>query len=359
MTPGRWILGICLGLTILGFPPRMVAQEKTEKKDDKQTKNDEVWLIRRLGGAAAAAQLLSQANLYSACVVRLEYARELLWDESLAPETAPPLDSKDLDLVVDGTPMPAKPNERGPDLRKDQKAIIAVWNQAILQSFRTPLDAFKNSAKENENVTFAQLYNQPDLYRGKVIPVGGRMKRLRRWEAPWAVKKEGLPVVYEGWIYTATRDATPYWVIFTVLPEGLKEAEDMDRQVTFYGYFLKKVKYRAVKGDFDTPLLVGPTVELKSSKKVVPPDTKEPFPMQVLGWAVGLVGVVSLFLVLLTLWFRRGDQALQQKLANMQADRAREMLEDAEPGVEEAAQPKIADLPNGTTPPAPPSHGGE
>ncbi len=359
MSPRRLSFGVCLGLALLGLLAlSSSAQEKAEKKDDKQNKNDDIWLIRRLGGAAAAAQLLSQANLYTACVVRLEYARELFWDEQFAPETAPPLDQKLLDLVLDSTPMPPKAEERGPDLRKDQKAIIAVWTQAVLQSFRTPLDAFKKSAKENEKLTFAHLYNQPANHRGKVIPVQGRMKRLRRWDAPWAVKKEGIPEVYEGWIYSATGGATPYWVIFTDLPEGLKEAETMDRQVTFYGYFLKKVKYRAVKGDFDTPLLVGPTVELSNPKKVPPPPSTEPFPMQVLGWAVGLVAVISLFLVLLSWWFRRGDRALHQKLAHMQAERAREMLVDVDQEMEGSPQPlepKTSDLPNGTPPPGPPS----
>src|SRR5262249_20243946 len=127
-----------------------------------------------------------------------------------------------------------------------------------------PVETFVDRSKEHNHVTISHLYGNPARYRGEVIPIKGALKRLRKYETSLPARNEGVLFLYEGWIYGPTPKANPFQVIVASLPEGLKESEEMDKKVTFYGYFLKLNKYRAAKGEQVTPYLVGPTILLES-----------------------------------------------------------------------------------------------
>ncbi|MCI0380373.1 MAG: hypothetical protein L0215_22540 [Gemmataceae bacterium] len=293
---------------------------------DPQDRELAFWGVRQRQQAGAAAQLVAAHNPLTAATLRWAAHEKLIWNElEFVADTAPALDAKWLEFVRDGTPMPDLRGKAPDEIRKDQLAAYKSFNDAVIKSFRIPLDAFTKSAQENSHVTFAHLWNKPDDYRGKVVALEGRLVRVRRWEATQEAQAEGVKYVYEGWVFGPTRGSHPYWIVFTVLPDGLKESEKMDRYVTFYGYFLKNVKYKSESGERDTPLLVGPTVILTKA-----PDTgasSTAFPIEMLFGAVGLIAVVTIGFLILSWYLRRGDRALDRKLKEMQLERAKQMVD--------------------------------
>ncbi len=244
-----------------------------------------------------------------------------VWREpEFSGDTAPELNAAWLDELRDGMAAPDVRGKTLDELRKDQRAYIQLFSQAIIFANETPSDAFAKSATENDHVTFGHLWRDPDRFRGKVVPVQGRLARLRKLDAPKEARDNGVSFVYEGWIQSPTRDSYPFWVVFPILPEGLKEAEKMDREVTFNGYFLLKMAYKAANDKvLQTPLLVGPTVFVKDNSTAAPATSPVSLPVIVL--VLAIVAVAAAGVVLLGYYFRRGDRALQQRLNELQKRR--------------------------------------
>lgn len=331
----RTLCILALGLALLACG-RGFGQEG-ELLPPPRTAEEIFWEVRQRAAAAAAAQLVMERNPFAQVFLRIQYHREQVWPEAgFIGDEAPELDNELLGLVRDGTPMPKVVGKLPDELRRDQMAIYRLYNQALIHSFNAPLKVFIKSAQENKHVTFAHLWSEPDFYRGKVIPVQGRLKRLRQHEATDRARSEGVQTVYEGWIFGPTRGSTPFWVMFTILPDGLQPAEDMDRHVEFYGYFLKKMRYPTSdkKGIVEAPFLIGPTVILTTPPAAAPAEQSGSVPIHLFFVAVGLVGSVTAVLVFLSWWFKRGDRVMQDKLLKMRLEQAQQMVEDASAGEE-------------------------
>lgn len=265
----------------------------------------------------AALQMVATANPIGAVAVRLAAAENpLTWpDWELTLDRPLPLAAHLLDKIRDGTPVPSLTMRPLSDLKPDELAFYMVTCQALIYSHLVKAELFEKVGEDDDHgfITFAHLWRQPKLYRGEIVPVKGRMIRLRRWEAPKLAQENGVKYFWEGWVVGPTRGVNPYCIIFAELPEGLKEAEKMDRQVRFYGYYIKKFRYDAEDAKRETHILIGPTVFLE--KAVAAPPPERIFSRDVLiATAIGCFSI-TVIIVGLTLWFRRGDRAVQSKLA--------------------------------------------
>ncbi len=268
---------------------------------------------------AASMNVFAVANPLSIVGTRVAAVSNGTTESLLFPEwtldlDAPlPLPRDLLHKIRDGTTIP--------DLRKpipwherseDDRAFIRLQYEALIDAKVVPAELFKKAGKENKYVTYAHL--SPD-YRGKVVPVKGKMIRLRQLpiRKPEANAK-GIEFVYEGWVVGPTRGTKPYCILFVTLPEGLEPQETMDQPITFYGYYIKKFSYEAVAGKTDeTHLLIGPTVYLGKATPAPPPTP--PFSRDVLYMAIGGLFCIGVSIVGLHLWFRRGDKAVHSQLS--------------------------------------------
>jgi hypothetical protein len=301
--------------------------------------------------AAVAVQMIAQADPYMSALVRIQAKRINIWHEPKydVSRGAPELDAQRLLLIKDRTTLPdfrgRAPHERG----KIELATYDLYWQALLFSYDAPLEAFEKSAEKNDGVTLANLYRSKDEsspYRGQVIPIEGRLRRLRRTEAPVPLlDRRGLKYVYEGWIEGPTKKAPLFWVVVPWQPEDkddptglLKPAEEMDRPVKFYGYFFKVITYPAQIGSGDqlknvnlfAPLLIGPTI-LVTAPAVPPPPTETiagPFSSLLLTVLAGFGSFALLVIVGLSWWFHRGDRQFRARLHRFHADRALEGLQN-------------------------------
>lgn len=305
----------------------------------------EFWFDPVRAGAGATAQMVLAQQPFMVAAMRIAGRAFQVWSEpEFAGEWAPELNPRWLASIGerDGKPMPNL-EKRAPDLvTRAERDYIAIYNQAVVDSFQTPMSAFIKSAKENEHVSFARMHQQTGKLRGKVIPIKGFLRRLREFDASPSLQAKGIKHVYEGWIALRTEGAHPICVVFPILPEKLKPAENMNRWVEFYGYLINRYRYRSGRGDLETPFLIGPTV-IPAPQPAPDEHTSVVTPTMLYGF-IGFVVAVALTVVALNLWFRRGDRKVRDHLAQRQAERASEAFSDPLP-LEDMDEPQNGAVP--------------
>src|SRR5207247_572836 len=105
----------------------------------------------------------------------------------------------------------------------------------------------------------------------------------------------------------------PMCLVFTELPPGLAVAEQVDRPISFDGYFFKRYRYKAGDTWRDAPLLIGRTVVL--GQPAQPQEEERSVGDDYLYSIAGLFAAALFLGIGLTWWYRRGDQQVQSRLA--------------------------------------------
>lgn len=113
----------------------------------------------------------------------------------------------------------------------------------------------------SRSVSFRDLWDRPDAFRGKFVRVEGRL--VRRFSAPASGE---LPGRVEAWIATDSGD-----LICLVFPrEGAEpKAEESEHRLGFEGTSLGRIRYESGDAVRMAPLIVGPAGP-KAIKKGVP-----------------------------------------------------------------------------------------
>lgn len=281
---------------------------------------------------AAAVQLVAAYHPISLWPV-LQRQRWLVWH---IPDEPPPLfDGKfapTLDpallrclAVLDARPVPSYPPR---DLASAD--FFKLLSKALFYCKEVPVEAFVAWGKENAHVTFGHLYNDPKRYYGKVVRLEGNLLRVRKYELPDAIRRaSGVDDAYEAWLQGPTSGSHPFSVLFTRLPEGIEVAEKIKdgTYVEFYGYFLGRIKFRGGDSkDRITPYIVGPTIQTKTAPPI-PPSAGSSLSGIVFYGVLGIVIVSVALMTGLNWWFRRGDQQVRLRLAQIQAEKAVQALE--------------------------------
>ncbi len=108
--------------------------------------------------------------------------------------------------------------DRAPVRSADQNYYEArAYDYLLIQARRAaPLALAKLARKD---LTFAHLFEEPQRYRGEVVHVEGRLRMLRRFDAPRLAAKQGVSTLYEGWIFEEAYLGNPYCVIVSEIPD--------------------------------------------------------------------------------------------------------------------------------------------
>jgi hypothetical protein len=256
-----------------------------------------------------------------------------------AYEFVPPLDQVQLDRILDGRLLPDLRQKEFKELPPADRAFYRAYLHALIQSNRSTKEMFDKSAEDYQHVVYSHLAADPKRYRGKVISIKGKLSAIQKYDAPQAVQGEGLHAVFSGYVIGPTKGAPPFTIVFTELPQGvLKETENLNRDVTFSGYFLAHVRYPAdkdkvrAKKDVISPYLVGKTVTLLPVERKIepPPEDKTANSYYILAWTVGGIISIAVMVALMNMWFRRGDRVIHSRLAEMRDRQQPFNLEAAE-----------------------------
>lgn len=166
---------------------------------------------------------------------------------------------------------------------------------ADLPEYRDALERQPDPSTPAQAVTFRDLWEQPESYRGKAVRVEGRV--VRRFRQP-AVGT--YPPLTELCIVGPSQD--PLCVVFPTPDEALNaeaaRACELGTRVRFEGTFLKTIRYPAGDEPRLAPLVVGPQPPARYEGD--PLEGHLPgSPFSVLDWAVGLAvgGLVVVLLV--------------------------------------------------------------
>lgn len=178
-------------------------------------------------------------------------------------------------------------------------------------------------AAARKDVSYGHMMTQNELSREEVrfelVRVEGKLKRLSRMGSPARLRENGIPELYEAWIFpTQGRQTDPLCVILSEPPEGVEPAVDITPAVPVVttGYFFKIVEYPSNEPNPDdktrtlyrrAPLLVG--------RSAVADREAAPAPSSVTSLVtVSLVvgGVVLVGLLAMTYLLRKSDAGTRQ-----------------------------------------------
>jgi hypothetical protein len=196
-------------------------------------------------------------------------------DTTLPDEEDDPLKSDEFRLVRSGDESPGTPDssnrqagdgEAGLKFPREWFAGVqdntvgilakeAAVYYAVLNRLRDATLTDVEAASESKEVSFAELFNDSDLFRGRFLTLAGT---LRRWQKlPPPSDRPDAPPVYEGWFFTEDGGPLhPYHIISVESPPGLPEGDQIAVSVKITGCFLKKSSYRTLRGMNSAPILL-------------------------------------------------------------------------------------------------------
>lgn len=156
------------------------------------------------------------------------------------------------------------------------------------------------------DVTYTVLTTDPQDFRGKLLTIEGRLKRLVAF-AP-GENAAGLNQLYDGWVFTRDSGSKPYRVVSTRIPAGIPEGMQIrqDIQVRATGYFFKLEGYLAPSGAQIAPVLLAHELEWLQSPPA-PPDRMNLTPYLLAG-----VGLITAALVCMFWRFKVADRSFSR-----------------------------------------------
>lgn len=111
-----------------------------------------------------------------------------------------------------------------------------------------------------QDVTYTQLFSDPDAYRGRLVSLEGELLQLNR--LPQHDNDAQIGTVYEGWLRNADSGKNPYVFHCLDKPAGLKEGMKLNEKVRISGYFFKRYQYPAQSGlTYAAPMLLAKRIQ--------------------------------------------------------------------------------------------------
>ena len=142
-------------------------------------------------------------------------------------------------------------------------------------------------------VAYVQLFDQPDVYRGKVVTLGGTIRQALYRTAP--ENDSGIEGYYKMVLEPDDGSENPILVYALELPRGFPTGIRVDAKVRFSGVFFKRWIYLAGDGIRSAPVVLAKTVSWTPPAPKSVPEDEPPSPIAVIIGGLALAGLVILF----------------------------------------------------------------
>jgi hypothetical protein len=137
--------------------------------------------------------------------------------------------------------------------RGEQACTFALLD--ILQ--RSDLEKLRKASLGR--IAYAQLFRQPNEYRGRLVTVSGRVHAVHRIEL---FKNEyGIKEYYQVWLAPFENRTSPIVVYCLGLPKGFPTGKKVAEEAEVTGFFLKRWAYQATDAVRTAPELLAKTLE--------------------------------------------------------------------------------------------------
>lgn len=229
-------------------------------------------------------------------------------------------------------PLPPQTLERG--RIRDGTAIATgsldtkCFEQILTQSNYTSARAFRAAARRD--LTYAQIFADPQTYRGQPVHLEGPLRELSHEEPPLECRADGVNDLYVAWILN--EDSRELFCFqSTELPpslapyvgeEGKRKLKSTTVRVAAEGYFYKKFRYKAPDPRSpndpnknitrDAPVFIGHSLR----PLTVPGEGTEAdeWGRGMLAVFLGIVAFGVVVVVGLTWWFRYSDHRVRGRV---------------------------------------------
>lgn len=167
------------------------------------------------------------------------------------PDANPRLENGEFDVRVDPRLLnPVTDSTLG--VRKNESNALYYL---LAKAAAIPQNTLEQSATPAP--PFVVLMNESPRYRGELITVRGRLKRL----TPMKVNENSYDIqhLYEGWFFSKDSGTHPWRVLCTKLPKDIPQGTDLQNMpaVQITGYYFKKYGYPSAAQKLQTaPLLI-------------------------------------------------------------------------------------------------------
>ena len=141
---------------------------------------------------------------------------------------------------------------------KDQSVGLRASESPALEAMIRQLQQIPpkvlNTAAKND-LSFAELDNDPERYRGELVQLSGQMRRLT--EFPLTLTSGQKLPIWEGWMFTESGGPKhPYRLFVLEKPDQFPTGEEIRQQVRVTGYFFKRCGYLTAHGLSFAPMLI-------------------------------------------------------------------------------------------------------
>lgn len=204
-----------------------------------------------------------------------------------------------------------------------RQAEFGAWRDIFFALQKTPAEDL--TPAHAEPVQFAQLYRQPDEYRGKLVAVSGVIKRVVQVDA--AKEDLGVDHLWQIWLFSGA-DANPMVIYSLELPDKFPTGVSVNEPATVVGVFFKRWIYKAEGGIMTAPLLLSKSVAWSPPSDVRPMSTTQ--------LTIGVALSVGAALAIALLLFRKSndaESAAEKMIRDRQAEKFRAEAGELDPGV--------------------------
>jgi hypothetical protein len=143
-------------------------------------------------------------------------------------------------------------------------------------------------------ITYAQLFRQPDDYRGRLVTVSG----VVRGAEPLDIheNKYGIKSYYQVWLFPLDNPSSPLVIYCLDLPKGFPTGMKLAQEAELTGFFLKRWAYSTPDADRTAPMLLAKNLQWRKQSVVAPPPS-----LVDIRW-IPLVVIVAAALAVFTAW---------------------------------------------------------
>ncbi|MEZ6058416.1 MAG: hypothetical protein R3C01_17075 [Planctomycetaceae bacterium] len=108
----------------------------------------------------------------------------------------------------------------------------------------------------NQTATFDVVYNDPHIYRGELIRIEGRCKRMIPFDNQTFGSTQDPLHAIEAWVITPESRAIPWMILAKNAPVGMPQGESIDEKVLIDCYVIQRIGYPTNRGEGTTVLCV-------------------------------------------------------------------------------------------------------